>query len=471
MASLREMNNGTKRIQFTHPDGKRKTLYLGKVSKRAAENTRIHVEELLGARTGKVSPPPATVQWLAETEDVLHAKLVKVGLVLPRVPQEKVRLGPWLDHYIESRNDLKPATKTIMGHTVRNLKKHFGKNCDVTTIDHADADNFRQWLIGHKFGKSKRKLAPATIHKRVQTARSFFKVLKRHKIIDENPFEGVKATASGTRKKLRFITQDQIADVLDACPDYHWRSIVALARYGGLRCPSEVLSLTWNDIDWEKGRIIVHSPKTEHHPDGATRTIPLFPELREILSEADQLADPGTVYVVDERYRKAAQGPNGWMNANLRTTFIKIIKRAGLTPWPRPFQNLRASRETELMDEHKIHVVCKWIGNTPAVAMKHYLQIRESDFEKATNATQNATQHMTAEGGNREQTENAQKENPYKTSVLRGSEKSGMGVTGFEPVTSSMSTTHSNQLSYTPSVPQDGRLDHESQEVSMRGYE
>ena len=25
-----------------------------------------------------------------------------------------------------------------------------------------------------------------------------------------------------------------------------------------------------------------------------------------------------------------------------------------------------------------------------------------------------------------------------------------MGVTGFEPVTSSMSTTHSNQLSYTP---------------------
>jgi hypothetical protein len=27
-----------------------------------------------------------------------------------------------------------------------------------------------------------------------------------------------------------------------------------------------------------------------------------------------------------------------------------------------------------------------------------------------------------------------------------------MGVTGFEPVTSSMSTTHSNQLSYTPDL-------------------
>ena len=40
------------------------------------------------------------------------------------------------------------------------------------------------------------------------------------------------------------------------------------------------------------------------------------------------------------RYRESTQ--------NLRTTFKKIIKRAGLKPWPKPSQNLLSTRETEL---------------------------------------------------------------------------------------------------------------------------
>jgi len=38
--------------------------------------------------------------------------------------------------------------------------------------------------------------------------------------------------------------------VLIACPNYHWWAIISIARYGGLRCPSEVLSLRWENIDW-----------------------------------------------------------------------------------------------------------------------------------------------------------------------------------------------------------------------------
>ena len=86
----------------------------------------------------------------------------------------------------------------------------------------------------------------------------------------------------------------------------------------------------------------VTSPKTEHHPGKDCRVIPLFPELRAILEEAFEAAPEGAVYVVDEKYRKAAMGKAGWRNCNLRTTFEKIVRRAGLTPWPRLFHNLRA---------------------------------------------------------------------------------------------------------------------------------
>ena len=68
---------------------------------------------------------------------------------------------------------------------------------------------------------------------------------------------------------------------------------------------------------------------------------------------------------------------------NLRTMFEKIIKRAGLKPWPKLFQNLRSTRETELAETYPIHVVCAWIGNSEAVAKRHYLQVTESHFARA----------------------------------------------------------------------------------------
>ena len=70
--------------------------------------------------------------------------------------------------------------------------------------------------------------------------------------------------------------------------------------------------------------------------------------------------------------------------SNLRTTFTKIIRRAGVKVWPKLFHNLRASRETELAAEYPIHVVCEWIGNSAAIAAKHYLTVREEDFERAS---------------------------------------------------------------------------------------
>ena len=71
------------------------------------------------------------------------------------------------------------------------------------------------------------------------------------------------------------------------------------------------------------------------------------------------------------------------MNCNLRTTFEKIVRRANLSQWPRLFHNMRASCETDLMQDHGIHVVTAWLGNTPKVALNHYLQTLERDFEKA----------------------------------------------------------------------------------------
>jgi hypothetical protein len=100
----------------------------------------------------------------------------------------------------------------------------------------------------------------------------------------------------------------------------------------------------------------------------------MFPELKSLLDEGFHQAEPGEFVIT--RYRDSSQ--------NLRTTFAKIIKRAGLKPWPKLFQNMRSSRETELTAEYAIHIVTAWLGNTPKVALMHYLQVTDEHFEKAT---------------------------------------------------------------------------------------
>jgi integrase len=376
MASISKEPNGRKTIQFVGKDDKRRSIRLGKMSIHKAETIKSHVEELLAASLSRQAIDRNTANWLAEIPDALHDKLSTAGLVAKRTPVESgPGIGEFLDEYLRKRVDVKPATKEIWGHTVRNLKDFFGTKRDLTSITEGDAEDFKMYLINQK-------LAPTTIHKRLQFARKFFKDATKRKIIGSNPLAEVGSPATMSKDRQRFITVEEIEKVLTIC-DITWQTIIALCRYGGLRCPSEVLSLRWEDVDWERQRIMVQSPKTEHHPGKECREIPLFLELRPYLEKARAAAGKDTVYVVDENLRKRAIGKNGWRNANLRTQFKRLIERAGLKPWPRLFHNLRASRETELAKSYPLKAVTEWFGNTMTVAVKHYLQATDSDFEKA----------------------------------------------------------------------------------------
>ncbi|CAN5391417.1 hypothetical protein BH11PLA2_BH11PLA2_23370 [soil metagenome] len=238
-------------------------------------------------------------------------------------------------------------------------------------------------LKTHYFAKG---LAAATICRRLKMARMFFARAKTFQLISENPFLGVKSKNSTAPERQRYIGIEDTRRLIDKA-NPTWRTIIALARFAGLRCPSEVLSLRWEDVDLPGGRMIVTSPKTEHLTGRGSRVVPIFAALRPYLQDAYELAEPGTIYVVSgpqaDGYRAASKGSLGWNGANLRTTFLKLIKRAGLQSWPRPFHNLRASLETDLMARHPIHVVTAWVGNTPSIALGHYLQTLETDFAKA----------------------------------------------------------------------------------------
>ena len=146
------------------------------------------------------------------------------------------------------------------------------------------------------------------------------------------------------------------------------------SRYAGLRCPSEVVGLRWGDVNWERGRLTVRSPKTSNHEGHAVRVVPIAPELRPILQNLFDRADVGAEAVVP-RLRDP--------RTNLRTHFERIIAKAGEKPWPRLFHNMRASCATDWVEEYPAHVVASWLGHSPMIAAQHYLQTRDAHFDLA----------------------------------------------------------------------------------------
>jgi len=219
--------------------------------------------------------------------------------------------------------------------------------------------------------------------------------------------------------------------VLATCPSLEWRLIFALARFGGLRTPSETALLRWGDIDWAQGRMTVTSPKTEHHEGKESRVVPLFPEIRLLLEAAFDQAEPGTEFVIARRRDE---------KVNWRTQLERIIHKAGITPWPKPFQNLRSTRETELAEEFPAHVVCKWLGNSEAIARKHYLQVTDAHFVRAASqpsqseVVQNPVQCSTVKDSNEPVAAFSTSMITRKNRTLRNGTVYQVPPRGFEPL-------------------------------------
>jgi integrase len=383
MASVTTDKKGNRRIKFYDLDRSQRGIRIGKVDKKTAERLRDDVAEILVAKQTGQPLHPSTAERLGRLSDRLRRRFVQAGLLEPLEPiARRMGLKAFLDAYVAGRTDVKASTKDVnYRHATLVLVEFFGADRSLDSITAGDAEEFRIWLQTRRKAQHKPTLAMNTVRRLCGRAKQFFGHAVRKRLIDENPFAGMKGLqVRGSDERRRHISHDWIERVLRACPNADWRLLVVLLRYGGLR-PSEACNLRWENIDWDKRRIRVPCEKTERHEGRAWREIPFFPEIVPHLEESWELADDGVEMVI-ARYRS---------NRNLRQPFKAIVERAGLEMWPKPFQNLRATRETELMRAHPEHVVCGWIGNTQRVAREHYLAATPEDFQRALECPTAAT--------------------------------------------------------------------------------
>jgi len=132
-----------------------------------------------------------------------------------------------------------------------------------------------------------RKLVEASACIHVRNAKTTFNQAVQEDLILFNPFDRLKGTAREPDKTWKYVSLDELDELLNACPNWGWKLQIALCRLAGLR-RGEALSLTWADIDWDRHRLTVIAEKT-----GARRVVPIEPKLSQLLLDAFAQAEEG----------------------------------------------------------------------------------------------------------------------------------------------------------------------------------
>ena len=379
MASIRREQSGKFSV-LVYVYKKRRSVRLETFSEDQAKVAAKHIQEIATQRNkGEVAGDNA-MRWLASEPPAVRDRLERAGVITvslerkqeiesekrQRAQQQAAKehrtLKQLTDRFLKGNDNNKDSTKTTYNNIIRNLHTYFGESKIITEITHQDAVEFRAFLKREgnirdvkkadrgKKGKGK-PMAENTVRRRTGLARQVFKVAIRAKWIAENPFEGLAATWKRNAARDVYIPPETIVDCIKAANNWEWRLIFALSGFAGLRGASEILTLRWDAIDFDKGAIgemVVQSPKTEHHEGQESRIVPIFPDVLPYLREAEQMAEQiandegrAVVYVIDS-YR------GDWEGRNLNQNAKRIIERAG--PWchPEDLSELASQRRDRL---------------------------------------------------------------------------------------------------------------------------
>lgn len=431
------------RLSFYDSDQKKRVIWLGGYRKREAEEVKRHVERLLVAKASGSCIEKRTAEWLGDVGSKLRCRLVELGLADPtKEANGPATLGPFIDEFIAGQSDVKSSTMATYRQAYRSLIDYFGEDCRLDSITVRDAKRWRKWQksSGNQRGE-KESLSENTVRRRTGLARQIFADAVDGKLIETNPFfdrKKLPATVRGNPARQEFVPSETIQTVLESiqCPEL--RAIVALARYGGLRVPSEPMALRWSDIDFVTGAIKIRAPKTEHHSNSGIRACPLFPELRPHLQLLHDIANPGVDCPMSSRIISRYRS-----NQNLRTPFLKLLKRLDIPAWPRLFQNLRATRETELIAAgYPRKDVNTWLGHTGEVSLEFYEMTMQASFQKACHVASDS-ERCSTRGSIRPDNElhsepeaDDSKQKPPENTASEGSRElliaESVGDTGFE---------------------------------------
>lgn len=273
----------------------------------------------------------------------------------------------WLEHQKArvQQGELAVQTFTTYRNSLRHLVGRLGRR-DMTAIRPRDielvldaSEVLNQWtaaVLDTPEGKEPRTLGKASFQKQRAVLHNIFTRAHRDGIVTSNPVAlAAKQRASQSETKQKGLTADQVQALIQAARGTKAEAFITLALATGAR-PSELLALTWSDIDFQEstvrlnaslGRLSIDGPLTRKalKTSKSRRTLPVassaLDPLRDRIGEPDAFVfatNSGAPIDIRDFARREfapvveAAGLTGVTLYTLRHAHATMLMRAGVAP-------------------------------------------------------------------------------------------------------------------------------------------
>jgi len=198
---------------------------------------------------------------------------IEEGRFLQRLPET-----PWHEA-VEMfrqwfRTNKKPKTQQMYENSLNVLSEYFG-HLTLNQITPSMVEDFKARRAKDTRPVRKGKetiyvpISPATINRDLATLKRLFSLAEDWGLVSTNKIHRIKLLKENN-KRLRFLTDQEIDALLQACDSPHLRLAVRIALETGLR-KDAILTLRWSEVDFKnhmihkktKGDKTVHIPMTE----------------------------------------------------------------------------------------------------------------------------------------------------------------------------------------------------------------
>lgn len=312
-------------------------------------------------------------KWAQDTESA-----IRDGRYFKTAEAKKHTVADMIDKYIKANVTGKKSAENTEHH-LQYWKSQIGVKvlADLTPAligsvrdDLLNTPYITTRKTGDRVIETERKRSGATVNRYMAAlGHCITTAVKEWGWLESSPMPNVKKLEE-SKGRVRFLSDDERERLLNACQDsqnpylYH---VVILALSTGMR-QSEIMNLTWNDVDFLNNRLILNETK-----NGERRSVHLAGKALELLQALkkqkvrridNNLVFPGT--------HALNTGP-----ASLRTAWLFALKKAKVTDFK--FHDLRHSAASYLaMNGASLMDIAAVLGHKTLAMVKRYSHLSET---------------------------------------------------------------------------------------------
>jgi len=266
------------------------------------------------------------------------------------------------DQNYKNQNSYRTAKRFF----VESIREYFGESTLLANIRYLNVETYRnhrkEKLTQHGTIRS-----DASVNREMSCLRHIFRKAVEWEMIEQSPFDkGKSLMLKENNKRFRFLTEDEITQLLGKCPEY-LHNIVECALNTGMR-KSEILGLKWNQI--RNGFIYLHETKPKE-----SRQIPVNDALEIMFKEIRKKQHLISEHVFTYQGNRVD---------SVKTAFNATVKNAGIVDFR--FHDLRHTFASQLiMKGGTLKDVQELLGHSTMTMTLRYAHLTQEHKKKAVN--------------------------------------------------------------------------------------